>query len=33
MISIRTDDIGWAVTNLGWINPERPGAFYAEMSK
>jgi len=33
MASIKTDDIGWVVTNLGWINPERLDAFYAEMSK
>ncbi len=33
MASIKTDDIGWVVTNLGWINQERLDAFYAEMSK
>jgi hypothetical protein len=25
--------IGWVATNLGWINPERLDAYYAEMSK
>ncbi len=33
MASIKTDDIGWTVTNLGWVWPEMLDAFYAEMSK
>jgi glyoxylase-like metal-dependent hydrolase (beta-lactamase superfamily II) len=33
MASIKTDDLGWTVTNLGWVWPEMLDAFYAEMSK